>query len=192
MNDDFLDGLATSWRASGTLDTASWTARILRRRQRLTRDAVLTLAGAVLNVVLAACFGLWAIHSGSLLVAVGAAAFASAVPLLISSRRHIVGQLAFAYDKNPDSVVAALKAGLDDERRRLGDARGCVVILAVATVVAVVLVAVGLEAASALLPASAWFLTAALIEGWRLRAARQLARDTAALNHFRLQMEDMT
>lgn len=192
MNDDFLEGLAVQWRSGGKLDTVRCSAEIAGRRRRLVRDAALTAVGAGLNIVLAIGFGLWAVSAQSLLVAVSAAAFASAVPVLLSSRKRIAGLLAFAYDESPEAHLSALQASFDDDRRRLGEARACTLILAATAAVAFVLVARGFESSAALVPATAWVVTATMIEAWRFRAARHLRRNQAALTQLRQQAEDST
>lgn len=184
MGDAFFDDLAGQWRRDKSLDAARCAAEIARRRARLQREAALAAVGAALVVGLAVGFGIWAIGARSLLIAVSAAAFATAAPLLISARARLVELFRLRHDASPNAHLAALQALLDDDRRRLAEARACSLILAAAAAFAFALVALGSEPGAALVPASAWAITAALVETWRLGAVRRLKRNQIALERL--------
>jgi hypothetical protein len=74
-----------------------------------------------------------------------------------------------------------LQALLEHDRSSLAEARACAYILAAASIVALGLVALGMEPTVASIPAAAWAVTAGVMEGWRFRFARRLQYTQAAL-----------
>lgn len=174
MSDAFFENFAAQWRRGESLDAARFASQISRRQACLRRDAALAAGGAALVAGLAIAFGIWAIGARSLLVAVSAVSFAAAAPLLMNARARLVALFRLRHEASPGAHLAALQALLGDDRRRLGEARACALILVGAAAFAFGLVILGLESSAALMPASAWTVTAGLVETWRLGAVRRL------------------
>ena len=182
MDDPFLESLAADWRDTDRrdADTVAW--QIMQKLHRMKFQAGLAGAGGVLLLVLATAFAIWAWQRHSLLMAIGALAFASGAPILFGAWSSMRKVLALHYDLPPHAHLDVLQKVLDSDRRRLIEARGCAVILAVASAAVFILVMTGAQPSVAAIPATAWALTAAGVEVYRARLRHRLKREQDALD----------
>lgn len=185
MSDAFFENFAAQWRRDVPLDAARFASQISRRQAGLRRDAALAAGGAVLVAGLAIAFAVWAVGARSLLVAVSAVSFAAAAPLLMNAHARLVALLRLRHEASPGAHLTALQALLYDDRRRLGEARACAIILVGGAAFALGLVILRLESGAALIPASAWGVTAGLVETWRSGAVRRLKISQAVLEELK-------